>query len=495
MGLEGRPIRSWHVAVGIVVIVAIAGFVATLVARPMSSGTGDGQSNAGAPDCRRPQVRPGDDLRHTLEAAPAGAAVCFAAGTYRLTAPLEPADGQRLLAAPGAVLTGAVPLDRWRRDGRLWRTSGGLPAERAPHGECARGRLCQDNETVYLDGRPLVRVAARVLVGPGKVWADYDNDELWIGDDPDGRVAEVARAAAAIAGGARDVTVEGFLVEHFANPAQRGAIQADGGGWTIRRNEVQANHGTGIHATGGRVLGNHIHHNGQLGMLGTGDGQLVEGNEIDHNNTEGFSPLWEAGGTKFARTDGLVVRANNVHHNTGPGLWTDINNIRTTIERNVVHANTSHGIFHEISYRAVIRDNQVTDNGRAEPLPGWGGAGIRVAASPDVEVHGNRLAGNQNAIVLVQQRRHDWPSPHGAHLLRNIDVHDNQVTLSPGQLLGQVDDTGSAASYGRNIRFHDNTYRLGSSAAEVFVWQGTEWDPTRWRRRFGQDVSSTFMSG
>jgi hypothetical protein len=304
----------------------------------------------------------------------------------------------------------------------------------------------------------------------------------------------VARAPAAIAGPARNVTVEGFVVEHFANPAQRGAIQSDGGGWTIRGNEVRANHGTGIHATGGRVLANHIHHNGQLGLLGTGDGQLVEGNEIDHNNTEGFSPLWEAGGTKFARTDSLVVRGNNVHHNNGPGLWTDINNIRTTIEHNVVHANTSHGIFHEISYSAVIRDNRVTDNGRAEPLPGWGGAGIRVAASPDVEIHGNRLADNQNAIVLVQQRRGDWPSPHGAHLLRNVDVHDNQVTLSADQLIGQVDDTGSAASYGRNIRFHDNTYRLGSPAAEVFTWQGSEWDPARWRERFGQDVTSTFTS-
>jgi len=494
MGLRGHPIRSWLAAAVAVAAAAILGLLAvTLMTRLTPSG--GAPVAAGAPACRGTQVRPGDDLQRTLEAAPGGATVCFAAGTYRLTAPLQPADGQRLLAAQGAVLTGSVRLDGWRRDGRLWWASGGLPAEPAPHGECDRGRLCQDNETVYLDGRPLRRVASRGLVGPGQVWADYGNDRIWIGDEPDGRMVEVARAPAAIAGRARDVTVEGFVVEHFANPAQRGAVQSDGGGWTIGGNEVRANHGTGIHATGGLVVGNHIHHNGQLGLLGTGDGQLVEGNEIDHNNTEGFSPLWEAGGTKFARTDGLVVRANDVHHNTGPGLWTDINNIGTTIERNVVHANTSHGIFHEISYRAVIRDNRVTDNGRAEPLPGWGGAGIRVAASPDVEIHGNWLAGNQNAIVLVQQRRDDWPSPHGAHLIRNIDVHDNQVTLSTDQLIGQVDDTGSAASYGRNIRFHDNTYRLGSSAAEVFAWQGTEWDPTRWRQRFDQDVSSTFTSG
>ena len=102
-----------------------------------------------------------------------------------------------------------------------------------------------------------------------------------------------------------------------------------------------------------------------------------------------------------------------------------------------MHANTGHGIFHEIGYRAVIRDNRVTDNGGADPLPGWGGAGIRVAASPDVETYGNFLAGNQNAIMLIQQRRDDWPSPHGPHLLDNIDVHDNQVTLASRGLTGQ----------------------------------------------------------
>ena len=492
MGLRGHPIRSWLAAA---VAVAVAGLLAvTLVERRTPSGDAP-RSAAVAPACRGTLVRPGDDLQRALEAAPRGATICFAAGSYRLAEPLRPADGQRLLATPGAVLTGARRLGRWRHDGRLWSAAGGLPAEPAPHGECAGGRLCQDNETVYLDGRPLRRVAARRLVGPGRVFADYRADRIWIGSNPAGRVVEVALAPAAVAGLASDVTVQGFVVEHFANPAQSGAIQSDGGGWTIRDNEVRANHGTGIHATGGRVLANHIHHNGQLGLLGTGDGQLVEGNEIDHNNTEGFSPLWEAGGTKFARTDGLVVRGNNVHHNIGPGLWTDINNIRTTIERNTVHANTSHGIFHEISYSAVIRDNRVTDNGRAEPLPGWGGAGIRIAASPDVEVLGNWLAGNQNAIVLVQQRRDDWPSPHGAHLLRNVDVHDNQVMLAGDQRMGQVDDTGSAASFGRNIRFHDNSYRLGSAAAEVFSWLGSEWDPARWRERFDQDVASSFTSG
>jgi hypothetical protein len=493
MGLVGVASRR-HALVG-AVAVAIASLVLTITLVWRGSPVSGGRGPTGrAEPCRGTEVHPGDDIQRTLDTVPEFATLCFAAGVYGLTAPLEPANGQRLLAAPDTLLTGAVRLDRWQVDGPRWRIHGALPTEPAMHGECVSGRLCQYPETIYVDDRPLQRVGSRELVGPGQFWADYAANEIWISDDPTDRVVEVARAPAAIAGSANDVLVRGFIVEKFANPAQHGAIHADGSGWTIGYNEVRANHGTGIYATGGQVLYNHIHHNGQLGLAGTGAGLLVQGNQIDHNNTAAFSPSWEAGGTKFVRSDGLVIRGNSVHHNTGPGLWTDINNIRTTIERNFVHANTSHGIFHEISYQAVIRYNHVTDNGDAEPLAGWGGAGIRLAASPDVEISENYLAGNRNAIMLVQQVRDDWPSQHGAHLLGNVHVHDNEINLVSRGLIGQVDDTESDVSYGRNVRFRHNSYRLPSSDAKLFAWQGMAWDPATWKQRFHQDTTSTFVT-
>lgn len=446
----------------------------------------------GSRSCRGVAVQPGDDVQQRLDDSADGATICFGAGTYRLTAPLQPADDQRLVAERGAVLTGAAVVRGWRRQGSVWSARRALPEEPYVHGECAEGTLCRYAETVFVDGGRLRRVGSRDRVGPGTFWADYRANEVWIGDRPTGHRVEIARADAAINGRATGVVVDGFVIERFANAAQHGAIHT-GVGWTIEHNEVRANHGTGIHATAGRVLHNHIHHNGQLGLLGTGDGLLVEGNEIDHNNTQGFWAIWEAGGTKFARTDGLVVRGNDVHHNSGPGLWTDINNIDTLIERNLVHANTSHGIFHEISYAAVIRFNRVTGNGRSDPQPGWGGAGIRIAASRDVEVHDNVVVGNHNGVMLIQQRRTDWPSPHGAHIVQNVDVHDNTITLGPDRLTGLVDDTGSSAAFGRGIRFDDNTYQVPSRDIAAFAWRGTEWDPTAWRRRFDQDGSSTFV--
>lgn len=154
--------------------------------------------------------------------------VSFAAGTYRLAVPLRPSDGQRLQADPGAVLNGAAALEGWREDGSLWWARGGLPAEPARHGECASGTLCQYRETIYLDDRPLRRVEARQLVGPGRFWADYPGDRIWIGDAAAGHLVEVARTPAAVAGRASDVEVDGFVIEQFANPAQAGAVRPTG---------------------------------------------------------------------------------------------------------------------------------------------------------------------------------------------------------------------------------------------------------------------------
>ena len=60
-------------------------------------------------------------------------------------------------------------------------------------------------------------------------------------------------------------------------------------------------------------------------------GVLIDGNEISYNNFAKFRPGNESGGAKFGVTDGLAARNNFVHHNDGPGLWLDANNIRAVL--------------------------------------------------------------------------------------------------------------------------------------------------------------------
>jgi len=476
-------------------IVSAVGVVRAVTAWPPSTGTVRGPIPLAPSACTGTRMLPGSDLQATLDLRPEGASFCFASGVYRLTAPLRPKARQRLVAQPGAVLSGARVVIGWRRSGLAWHATDQLPANPIVHGECAGDyRGCRYAEAVFYDDRQLWRVERQHDVAPGRFYEDYEANAIWIGDDPGGHLVEVARAEAAIAGPAAGVLVEGFTIEKFANPAQQGAVQAIGRDWQVRRNDVRLNHGHGVtlHSPRGKVLGNHLHHNGQLGLAGDGEGQLVAGNEIDHNNTAGFSALWEAGGAKWGEAVRLTVRDNIVHHNRGPGLWTDINSIYVVYERNNVHANASHGIFHEIGYDALIRDNRVTDNGRSDPAPGWGGAGIRLAGSSNVEVSGNVLTGNANGVILVQQARPEWPSSHGPHELHDVDVHDNDIGMVRN-VTGMVDDTGDASHYDRNNRFRHNTYRLASLDGRFFAWRDDRWDRSAWTRHFGQDTTGSFL--
>ena len=123
----------------------------------------------------------------------------------------------------------------------------------------------------------------------------------------------------------------------------------------------------------------------------------------------------------------MVVRGNFSHHNRGPGLWTDINNIHTLYENNTVEDNERGGIFHEISYDATIRNNTSRRNGTGKDFPYWTtGAGIEIVSSRNVEVHGNTLEDNWQGITGLDDHRGTGNA--GPYTLINLNVHDNVVT-------------------------------------------------------------------
>ena len=138
-----------------------------------------------------------------------------------------------------------------------------------------------------------------------------------------------------------NVTVQNLVIEKYDPPIQNGAIQG-GQGWTIQDNEVRLNYAVGITGRdGSKLIGNYVHDNGQMGLGGSGNNILVQGNEIAKNGYwSGIDVNWEGGGFKFANTDNLVVRGNYSHDNNGSGMWTDIDNIHTLYEDNVVVHNT-----------------------------------------------------------------------------------------------------------------------------------------------------------
>jgi parallel beta-helix repeat protein len=297
----------------------------------------------------------------------------------------------------------------------------------------------------------------------------------------------------AFSGTASRVTIRNLVVQNYNTPLQAGAIQGDWTAslhWLVEYCEIRTNHAAGLYATDSMIArNNYIHHNGQIGILGKGNGALFTGNEVSYNNTGGNDPDWEAGGMKFLYSTGLRFADNYVHDNYGPGIWFDGYNNGNLIEGNRVVHNQDAGIFYEISYNAVIRNNTVTSNGGNGSIAR---AGILVSASSGVEVYGNTLSDNSNGVIGLQANRGTAPAQYdaGPLLVQTLYVHDNQISMNRG-LTGLVDQVGDGGIFTRNNRFEHNTYSV-SLLSRPFSGPGGSLTPAQWQAA-GFDLTSIFQ--
>lgn len=437
-------------------------------------------------------ISPQDNASSIIDEAPEGTTFEFLPGVHRRFA-VDPKDGTTFVGRDGAVLSGAVLLESPVAAETGWRFDG-FEFTGVVHGKCIDDYFgCELSQDLFFDDVMLWQVTDIADLEPG-AWY-WEDDSIYVFDDPSQRRVELSIDAFAFVGDSSDVTIRNLVVEKYATPAQSGAIQAQqpgngarGYGWLIEDVEVHGVHGAGIRTGDATIVRRVVSHfNGQMGIsVSGGDNVLVEDSEFSFNNIAGFRWGWEAGGSKFTRTTGLVIRNNLVRGNIGPGLWTDIDNVGTLYEFNRVIDNTGPGIFHEISYSAVIRNNRVEGNGFGFSTWLWG-AGILVAASSDVEVFGNVLVKNANGIAGIQQDR--GVGDLGAYTLARLSVYDNTIDIGEGQM-GVVEDIGDPSVFtDREILFDNNTYEAGVERS--YMWDGRELDRFGWMDA-GQDVNGTW---
>jgi hypothetical protein len=440
-------------------------------------------------------IAPGQDLQAIITGKPEGTAFLLKAGVHRLQN-LTPKSRQSFIGENGAILSGARLLTGWQQAGSAWYVTGqtqqGSPIGFTA-GVCMPDAVrCLHPEDLFFDNEALFHTDSLAKGGPGKWFFDYDADRIYVWDNPAGRTVETSVTPRAFGGHAASVRIANLIVEKYASPASQAAIEG-GAAWTIEDTEVRWNHGIGIRITNERrLLRNRVHHNGQLGIGGSSQNGLVDGNEIAYNNTRGFDSNWEGGGAKFTFSDGLIIRNNFAHHNTGAGLWTDIDNINIVFEYNRCEDNTQSGITHEVGYKAIIRHNTLRRNGTTKPWPYWvDGSGIFVSSSRDVEVYGNTLEDNWQGISGLDEDR--GSGNRGAYTLTNFYVHDNIIrSVTPlGNGSGRTGIAGMPATFtSKNNRFTNNTYVFGPYAT-YFFWQGTEHTEASWRSH-GHDTTGTF---
>jgi hypothetical protein len=441
-------------------------------------------------------IEPGSAIQAAVDLAGEGAVFCLKRGVHRAQA-VRPRAGQMFYGESGTVLNGSNLVDSFRREKNFWVANSQL--QHVPrHGECLPSApACDQPQAVFIDDKPLTKALSKNALASNEVYIDYTGGKVYIADDPTNHKVEATIATFAFESNAPDVVIRNLTVEKYGSPAQRGAIHArEGVRWTIENCVVRLNSGGGISVgTGTRVHNCDVHHNGEIGVEGNGENIVIEGNRIWSNNIYGFDPTWQAGGAKIAESNGVTFRSNHVFDNNGPGLWCDIECRNVVYEENLVENNEQAGIFHEISFNAVIRRNVVRHNGRGRSW--FWDAGILVAASQDVEVTGNNVTVESGAcgIMLIDQgRRGDQGT---IYKTRNNIVHDNEMTFEGAPCAGGASDTkpgdeNFAIIENGNNRYDANTYRVrGTSDLARFVWghNVTDWEGFR---RNGLEQSGRF---
>jgi parallel beta-helix repeat protein len=476
----GSPARvPWFAAAAVVVGSMLAGALVAACSPPVPPGPtrvpGSTPPARGAapPASVEPCAR---TLRDLVAAASPGDTVRAPACVYREEVAIDKSIS--LVAEPGAEIRGSDVWTDWQRVGERWL------GDRVPafedSGECRTDdSLCRRPEQVFIDGRPLTRVAGEPSTGQFAIDGDR---RVVLADDPTGRLVEVATREHWITVTAPDVTVRGFVMTHAASPAQNGALQARAGAdrLSIVDNRLSEGHAALISLQdlrGARIEGNDLGWGGQLaihmgGERGVSDIE-VSGNRIHDNNTQGFNPGWEAGGMKVSISDHVTIADNEIWGNGGPGVWVDIRSSDVVVSGNRIHHNERSGIFFEISSRGRIVSNEIWENGYG--APDWmQGSGILLHTSNHTEVADNTLAWNADGIGFQSQDRDDRPEDP-----TDNSIHDNVIVMEDGGdtklALGWVQDwNGPLFDAAANNRGDRNAFYYPGPEGQFdrFGWDG-----------------------
>jgi nitrous oxidase accessory protein NosD len=299
------------------------------------------------------------------------------------------------------------------------------------------------------------------------------------------------------AGGARNVTVRGLVIQGYAPPYNwAGAVGNDGAiNWLIEGNEVRHNAAAGIRlGPGTRVVGNAVHHNAVMGISAfKAHRGLIERNDVYANafTADVSAASATRAGLKIVTSDSVVVRGNTVRENGNHGIWFDIGGRGVVAEANTVTGNAGSGIWVEITYGAQVRHNRVERNGGTAAGSWLTRAGIQVSNSPDVAVYGNTVLDNANGITAMQAAGYPADNGYGPLVVQNLAVYDNVVQMRVGAT-GLAQNVGDPSVFtGRNNRFVRNSYTLGASAG-YFAWSDRfQLTETQWKG-YGQDPTSSF---
>lgn len=432
--------------------------------------------------------RPLRTVTAAIARATSGQTIVLRGGTYHESLFVGPAKTLTIQAYPGEAVwfDGSVPVTGWTQRGATW-VATGWTAQFDHSASFTTGSDAGDfvnpaypmaayPDQVFLDGTQLTQVPAGTTPQPGQFAVDYAAKTITIGSNPAGHELRASDLATAfIVGG--QVTLRGFGIRRYATPLPAMGtvfLGGDVGGDVLENLVVEDNATQGVAAGVGNGRFNHLTlaNNGLAGfMANRADGTTIENSVLTGNNTQHFNSAPNAAGMKIGRTNGLVVRDNDVTDNPGAsGIWTDISVTDFVITGNRVTGNSPYGIETELSDTGVVAGNFVS------------GAryGYTAFDTGNVQVYNNVFTGNSVWDVGLTQDERRNPDPATAQaapwLVRNITVANNVFGTDAAFQFYALDKATRIPANSMNIVIAGNVFPLANSGrAPVMVgWGGSD---------------------
>lgn len=457
-------------------------------------------------------ITAGSNIQTALTAGTTNQSFVLKTGTHTVATPLTFKNGQKLYGEFGTLVSGGATLGGWTQTttgcaAGCWyvtgQTQGSASVDNSdnacwkhPAGS-GTDYPCKQIEDVYFVGAPLTGTLT-LAEGNGdasRFFFDYAADRIYVYQDPAQRTIETNRYTTPFSGTATGVEFHNLTVQNFTG---NGVELANG--WKLYDSTVRNNHGTGVYGVDNSVAhGVYTHQNGYQGYGGAGATITAEYGENSHNNHAHYNPFLGGGGSKWVFTSALLVDHMWSHHNFGPGFWTDISNINVTYSNNTIEDNDRAGIFHEISYDALITGNTIKRNGLFEGATSVGyGAGIQIVNSRNVEVTGNTLSGNAAGIkAFIDGARTGAGDPNatsGTWEVTGLNVHSNTVCTVDGPEMAGLNAAAGGYYYTApaNNHFTLNVWSGLTYPSSYFVWQAIGVTFATWQSSYGMDAAGSY---
>lgn len=410
------------------------------------SGNNDGNGSLGAP------LR---TIQSAIKRAVSGGTIVLRAGGYHEKLTIFDGKPLTVQSYPGeaAWLDGSSVVDGWTQDGKLWSRTWDLVFDSSP----TYSRGVKDNseehwnfvtpehpmaahpDQLWWDDKPLTQVETIDQVTATSFYHDEKNGVLYLGADPSGHVILASDLQRALSIRAAGTVIRGIGIRRFApSVPDLGAVTIERPDVTLENVVISECATTGLFIAAANATLRHVSatKNGMIGVVANfADNLVVDGLKASGNNSEWFNKAPVAGGMKLTRSRTVVISNSEFSHNNATGLWFDQSSRDIAITGSRMVGNQGHGIFLEISARAVVADNYIADNAYL---------GMKINDTSSVEIRNNVVVGNVTAISVLQDKRlkTDLTVPgHDARFMNDPEMTwlGTDVTIVGNTLVGNGD--------------------------------------------------------